>query len=91
MPELNMNGPGLPPPEGVIPNFDNPYNYQSLVLMTLVVCFTISTTFVALRMYIRVFLVKSLQWEDCKFSKVMLGIKEANMKMADTCGAAWVL
>ena len=73
LPKLDLNGPGIEPPLGVKSNFEHPSeNYQNLVLMTLILCLSLSTVFVGLRVYIRVILIKSVQWEDCKSDEFSL-------------------
>lgn len=58
--------PGLAPPSGVTPNFIDPDNYQNTIIATLVVCLTMATLFTALRLYSKVFIIKSIALEDCE-------------------------
>ena len=60
--------PGLQPPPGVRPNFVNPENYQNGIIAALTVFLTIATIFTAAKLYTRAFIVKSIAWEDCKYS-----------------------
>ena len=66
---LNASGPlilgALPPPEGVTPNFVNPYSIQPALIGTLVAALSVSTIFVFLRMYTKLFIRKSTGLEDC--------------------------
>ena len=59
--------PGLKPPPGVTPNFINPVNYQNTIVATLAVCLTVATLFTALRLYSKIFIIKSVALEDCKY------------------------
>ncbi len=60
--------PGLQPPPGVSPNFVNPENYQNKIIASYTVFLTIATIFTAARLYTRAVIVKSIAWEDCKYS-----------------------
>ncbi|MCJ1375713.1 hypothetical protein MMC20_006950 [Loxospora ochrophaea] len=69
---LNASGPlilgALPPPEGVTPNFVNPYSIQPALIGTLVAALSVSTIFVFLRMYTKLFIRKSTGLEDSGLS-----------------------
>ena len=66
--QFDPNGPGLPPPLGIKPDFEQtPGSFQNLVVMTLVLCLASTSIIVPMRMYIKYFIVKSLRWEDCKY------------------------
>ncbi|MCJ1458810.1 hypothetical protein MMC28_009184 [Mycoblastus sanguinarius] len=56
--------PGLDPPPGVTPDFVNPDNYQSTIIATMTVCLTVATLITALRLYTRLFIIKSFHLED---------------------------
>ena len=62
-----LMGPGLEPPTGVLPNFVNPYSYKDYILFTLILCLAMSTVLVAIRMYTRGFIAKSIGLEDCVY------------------------
>ena len=64
--------PGLQPPPGVTPNFVNPENYQNTLIAALTIFLTIATIFTAAKLYTRAFIVKSIAWEDCKYSLPLL-------------------
>ena len=67
-PGLSLNQlPGLQPPPGVVPNFINPENYQSTIIATLTVCLTTATLLTLLRLYSKVFVIKCIVLEDCKY------------------------
>ena len=57
--------PLAPPPPGVTPNFTNPYNRTWEIHVTSAVCLTMTTLFVALRFYAKVFLIKQTTRDDC--------------------------
>lgn len=68
-------GPGLEPPPGVIPNFTNPPDTQrTAFIVTLVLCLSVTSVFVPLRLYTKLFIVKKPQWEDCKYSETSTSI-----------------
>lgn len=54
-----------PPPSGVIPNFNNPENQSSVANATLIICLSVATVFVWLRMYTKFLINKSHGYEDC--------------------------
>ena len=57
--------PALQPPLGVTPNFNDPENIQSTIIATLAVTLGAATFFTAVRMYTKVFILKSFALEDC--------------------------
>ncbi|RYP53278.1 hypothetical protein DL768_001718 [Monosporascus sp. mg162] len=59
-----LDGPALPPPEGVVPNFDNPSNKSAMALGALFTCLILATVFLAIRMYARFFVVRSTHLGD---------------------------
>jgi len=61
--------PAGKPPAGVIPNFDNPRNLNVPVALILTLWITIPALATLMRIYTKVFLIKSLAYEDCKSRK----------------------
>ncbi|KAH9907513.1 hypothetical protein F4778DRAFT_544867 [Xylariomycetidae sp. FL2044] len=53
-----LNGPALSPPKGVDPNFEHPWNENGISLFALVLCLTLSTVLLGLRIYVKFFLLK---------------------------------
>jgi hypothetical protein len=69
----------LPPPPGVEPNFDNPSGGVHFWLkFAQFLCIPIVTVFVALRMYVKIFMLHEVFLEDCKLvlrlSMVSVGV-----------------
>ena len=58
---------GLPPPPGVVPNFIDPYSLRGIIIAITAVEMTVTTTVTALRMYTKLFILKSHGWEDCMY------------------------
>ncbi|OJJ95732.1 hypothetical protein ASPACDRAFT_126540 [Aspergillus aculeatus ATCC 16872] len=56
--------PALAAPEGVTPNFDNPPNHNSLAWGIITVCTVVATLCMCLRIYVRVWLDRSIRLED---------------------------
>jgi len=56
--------PGLAPPPGVVPNFVDPYTLQPTIIGSGVVCLTVATIAVWMRMYTKLIIIKSAGWED---------------------------
>ncbi|KAI3339261.1 hypothetical protein F4824DRAFT_508660 [Ustulina deusta] len=59
-----LNGPALPPPPGVVPNFDNPGRWNYWGILTNVLCLTITLAVIGLRAYVKIFCVKKPRIED---------------------------
>ena len=58
---------GLPPPPGVKPDFVHPYTVQPFIKLCLALCIGLSTVFVWLRMYTKLFITRTPAWEDCEY------------------------
>lgn len=58
--------PALKPPPGVTPNFENPENFFGTIIGTIVVCLTLTTFLAWTRIYTRLFITKSISWDDCQ-------------------------
>lgn len=66
-------GPAMTPPDGVVPNFDNPPNKDTMGYGVIIASAVLSTLAVAARLYSRLFVGKmaSLRLEDCKASQTV--------------------
>lgn len=62
-----LEGPAMSPPVGLIPNFHDAPNLDVFVALTIALCVTFGTLAVLLRMYTKVYIVRALGLEDCKF------------------------
>ena len=67
--EAMLNGPGLQPPPGVIPNFVDPPSQAHWVYVVLPICLAVSTPFVWIRLYSVFFVLKSHGWADCSYNQ----------------------
>lgn len=67
--EAILEGPGLKPPPGVVPNFVDPPSQSAANVATQSICMILGTVCVFIRLYTRFFIVRSHGWEDCKQSK----------------------
>ena len=63
--------PAAPPPPGVIPNFINPKNQESAMNATLIICLSIATVCVWLRVYTKLMISKSHGYDDCEPSLLL--------------------
>lgn len=63
---MSLEG-ALEPPPGITPNFVNPVSMRKYDVLGQSMCLTVSTLLVWMRMYSKVRLIKSTEWEDCKF------------------------
>ncbi|KAI1361701.1 hypothetical protein F5Y08DRAFT_314086 [Xylaria arbuscula] len=61
---MDPNRPGLEPPDGVIPDFDNPPNDNGQANAGIVICLLIVFISVSLRAYSKLFCVKQVHFED---------------------------
>ncbi|KAF1960479.1 hypothetical protein CC80DRAFT_392447, partial [Byssothecium circinans] len=59
-----LNGPGLMPPLGVRPNFDDPPNRNALCYSVLLLSICVSTIVVLVRTWARIFCIKKFRLED---------------------------
>jgi hypothetical protein len=57
----------MPPPPGITPDFDNPKDeLRTLMITTQVLCISIVSIFVFLRVYVRIRIMHDFGREDCK-------------------------
>ncbi|KAI0168836.1 hypothetical protein GGR52DRAFT_574068 [Hypoxylon sp. FL1284] len=59
-----LNGPALPPPDDVIPNFDNPPNKNYISVAVVPLCLTLTLLAVLMRAYARIFCIKKVELPD---------------------------
>ena len=57
--------PALAPPPGVMSNFVNSYSLLPWIVATATVCVVLTALVLALRMFTRAVLIKTLDWTDC--------------------------
>lgn len=67
--EQLLEGPGLEPPPGVLPNFVHPQSQTGANLACNILCLTLATICVAIRLYTRFVITHSHGWEDCEFCR----------------------
>lgn len=65
---LLANYPAMLPPEGVTPNFVDPYTLGPIFVIVSSVLITIMMIFVVVRIYTRIFINRKLYWDDCQSS-----------------------
>lgn len=58
--------PVLKPPPGVTSNFINPSSSKNAIIIVNVILVTLMLGFVALRIYTKGFLTRSVAWDDCE-------------------------
>jgi hypothetical protein len=58
--------PAAAPPHGLNSNFDNPPSKAQTVYIVMSVCLGLVTLLVAIRIYTRARITKSLWWDDCE-------------------------
>ncbi len=62
--QVEMAMGALDPPVGVIPNFGSRSYYSTTMIIVLL---PVTSAFVLIRIYQKTFVLKSREWEDCKF------------------------
>ncbi|KAL9579430.1 MAG: hypothetical protein Q9212_005119 [Teloschistes hypoglaucus] len=62
--QLWLSQPAGKPPAGVTPNFDNPSNLDAAVFSTIIITFSIAILSTIIRIYTKIFLIRSLAYED---------------------------
>ena len=73
--ELNrlLQSPAMRPPPGVMPNLKNPpVHFFEERLLTMIMCLTFTTLFVTMRMYTKLFVIRTHGWEDCRLAFCMM-------------------
>lgn len=65
-PRAEIVGARAPPP-GVKPNFINPESRQNEMVAANAACLTIGILFLLMRLWTRLFLTRSIGWDDCKY------------------------
>ena len=60
-----LNGPALPPPPGVTPNFVNPENLDNLTIAIFTLCMILATLTVILRMWTKICIIRQTSMDDC--------------------------
>ena len=56
---------GKPPPEQTV-NFAHPPRLEKVIIGVTIPVSILATSFVAVRIYVRKFLIKHLWWDDCR-------------------------
>lgn len=69
---VTPSDPALLPPNGIVPDFQDPYSLQPYHTLTAVATLFLTTVFVALKLFTKKFIKREIQWEDCEFPVVML-------------------
>ena len=67
-----LDGPGLKPPPGVVPNFVDPPNLHPIGTVTILLSLIFSTLAVAMRIFTKIRYMKSLVTVDCGFYILLL-------------------
>ncbi len=61
--------PVLAPPPGVKSNFVDPYSRGPMLVQLNAILLTLVMLFFMMRMWTRVFITRSLGWDDCEFQR----------------------
>ena len=60
-----LDGPAMVPPPGAVPNLIDPPSLRRVVITMLTLFMTLSTLFILMRMYTKIFLLRKTAFEDC--------------------------
>lgn len=85
-----LEGPGLKPPPNVIPNLINPPTKQHINLLCQVTCLTLSSVFVLIRMYTKIYVMKNHGWEDGMHYRIIVLRHRRLTRDTVACLIAWV-
>ena len=66
--------PSMMPPTDVIPDFVNPYSLEKWVILCAALSLSMTTVFVAIRMYVKHMVTRSLDWADCEFLQRLVDV-----------------
>lgn len=61
-----LNGPAGTPPMGLLPSFDDSPIKYTPVTVTVSLCLVSATLLVLMRMYTKLFIIRSRAYEDCE-------------------------
>ena len=87
-----LNGPAGTPPAGVVPSPQNPPNLNASLIVTLTLVLTFGTLAVFMRMYTKVFIIRSVAYEDCTFpqlpppARMLIFLRCCHARMGKTLG-----
>lgn len=70
--DSDPNGPALPPPPGVVPNFDDPPNSNTMARAVMSTCLAVGSFFYIIRVYGTWFVIKKPRSSDCRPSPYIL-------------------
>jgi hypothetical protein len=62
-----LNGPGLAPPPGEVPNLKDPPNERTTMIVVNTVYLVLTTVAIFIRMYTKGFIARRVEVEDCKY------------------------
>ena len=89
--EALLNGPARLPLPRVQSNFIDPANLNDLVILTLTLCLVFAALTVLMRTYTKLFLIRSWDYEDCKFTKIWCSSPYApRLTTSDALILGWV-
>jgi hypothetical protein len=64
--------PAMAPPPGVTPNFVNGESLLTIAVVTVGLCMFSITLALVLRLFTKIFIAKSMGWDDCECSPFMM-------------------
>lgn len=83
-----LSGPAGKPPAGIVTNFEDPPNLSTFLIVTVVLTEAAGSLAVLLRMYTKLFITRSIAYEDCKASMTLaIDIK---LMYSDAVVLGWV-
>ncbi|KAI1812314.1 hypothetical protein GGS20DRAFT_591748 [Poronia punctata] len=96
--EAILNGPALPPPAGLVSNFDNPPNQNVLAFVIITILLFIATSTVILAVYAKVFFIRKIYFEDSKvgytysmITGVGIFVHQWDVRVRDLAGLLYIV
>ena len=85
-----MKTPAANPPPEQTANFVNPPRLENVIIGVTIPLSILATLFVAVRIYVRKFLIKHLWWDDCRSQSKPQNTYRADNTLVDMSILAWV-
>lgn len=76
---MSASLPALQPPAGLQSNFDDPQSRISLTVIPCAAIVGLMIIFVFMRMYTKVYILKSVGWDDCTLGSVSATLQWTNI------------
>ena len=69
--QVLLDGPAAQPPPGQVSDFDSKEDLSFLIIPSITTTLCLSTFALAIRIYTRCFILRSMSWDDCKLQRLV--------------------